>query len=201
MRARDAAVLIILATAAHADSEAGTNSGAAPETEGLVSRWVEMPAHRALLRDLTEDPTIPLPFTTDGCSGGMSSMWQVAADTMPDLADVLGQHPPWEECCVIHDRAYHNIAGAMTPQDSFDARLTADLELRSCVIGSADLHADRLADYYDLSTDFVRAGFEQMAKAMFTSVRLGGGPCTALPWRWGFGYPNCIVSFRDLGSD
>lgn len=36
------------------------------------------------------------PFTTDGCSGGMSLIW-------PRL---FGHPPPWEGACVEHDRAY-----------------------------------------------------------------------------------------------
>jgi len=37
------------------------------------------------------------PFTTDGCSGGMSLLWR----------KVIGHPPPWEDLCVEHDRAYH----------------------------------------------------------------------------------------------
>ena len=38
----------------------------------------------------------PRPFTTDGCSGGMSVAW----------LRVSGGPPPWEDACVEHDRAY-----------------------------------------------------------------------------------------------
>lgn len=37
------------------------------------------------------------PFTTDGCSGGMSLLWQF----------VSHKPPPWEGDCVKHDRSYH----------------------------------------------------------------------------------------------
>ena len=175
MRVRDALFLIGLAIPAnaHADEQ--------PPIDEIVSEWIEMPAHRALIRELTASSAKPAPFATDGCSGGLSDMWQVVSGRMPDFAEVVGEHPPWEDCCVIHDRAYHSIAGASTAEDSFRARLSADKVLRSCVTGSADQHADRLADYYEVTTDFVRAGFAQTANAMFTSVRLAGGPCTALP--------------------
>jgi hypothetical protein len=36
------------------------------------------------------------PFTTDGCSGGMTWAWRVIAR----------RDPPWEGACVKHDRAY-----------------------------------------------------------------------------------------------
>lgn len=36
------------------------------------------------------------PFTTDGCSGGMSWLWR----------KIARRAPPWEGACVEHDRAY-----------------------------------------------------------------------------------------------
>lgn len=36
------------------------------------------------------------PFTTDGCSGGMSALWQL----------VFRRSPPWEDLCITHDKAY-----------------------------------------------------------------------------------------------
>lgn len=38
----------------------------------------------------------PKPFTTDGCSGGMSWLWLT----------FTGELPPWEHMCVLHDQAY-----------------------------------------------------------------------------------------------
>jgi hypothetical protein len=45
-----------------------------------------------------KQPTFP--FTTDGCSGGMSSFWQrvIKPFTKTDI--------PWLDCCVTHDREY-----------------------------------------------------------------------------------------------
>jgi len=31
----------------------------------------------------------------------------------------------------------------------------------------------------------------EIAEIMYRAVRLGGAPCTTLPWRWGFGWPKC----------
>jgi hypothetical protein len=36
------------------------------------------------------------PFTTDGCSGGMSRIFRL----------VFLRAPPWEGCCTTHDQAY-----------------------------------------------------------------------------------------------
>ena len=38
----------------------------------------------------------PRPFTTDGCSGGLSQAWRA----------LFRQDPPWEGACIEHDRAY-----------------------------------------------------------------------------------------------
>ncbi len=36
------------------------------------------------------------PFTTDGCSGGLSFAWRL----------LFGTATPWEDCCIEHDRLY-----------------------------------------------------------------------------------------------
>ncbi|PID36367.1 MAG: hypothetical protein CR993_05790 [Rhodobacterales bacterium] len=121
-------------------------------------------------------------FTTDGCSGGMSNIWRGLTATFPDLATDIGAHPPWESCCITHDQAYHIAGNATTARASFDARLTADETLRECVA----------ATQTDLSPQTQQA----LADAMFHAVRTGGGPCTGLPWRWGYGLPRCIGFFQ-----
>ncbi|PID36817.1 MAG: hypothetical protein CR993_03240 [Rhodobacterales bacterium] len=119
----------------------------------------------------------PLPFTTDGCSGGMSTVWRGLAEALPDLATGIGTHPPWEGCCVTHDQAYHDAAGATTAKASFAARLRADRALRDCVAA--------------WETGLPPSGQQALADAMYHAVRSGGGPCTGLPWRWGYGLPRC----------
>ena len=56
------------------------------------------------------------PFTTDGCSGGMSWSWR----------KLTGADLPWRACCVNHDREYW-LGG--TKGD----RLKADRRMRRCV--------------------------------------------------------------------
>jgi hypothetical protein len=106
----------------------------------------------------------PTPFTTDGCSGLMSFFWRT----------VLHKPPPWESCCVDHDRAYW-IGGAKR------LRLEADAKLMRGVIDN---------------------GHPYWAVIMFIAVRIGGGlPLPSVRrveerWRvffggvrWGYGWP------------
>ncbi len=167
----------------------GCAASSAPAQD--VMRSIEMPGHRALMNDI--DLSTLSPFETDGCSGGMSASWQVVADTFPGFAELYEAHPPWEGCCVIHDRAYHNAAGAQDADDSFDARLHADQKLRACVRAHGDTHADDYAIRYGMTPDQIRSAHSITAEAMYLAVRFGGGPCTGLPWRWGFGFPGCSV--------
>jgi hypothetical protein len=48
-----------------------------------------------------------------------------------------------------------------------------------------------LRELYGLSEAQVRLVYESIGAAMYHAVRLGGRPCTGLPWRWGYGYPHC----------
>jgi hypothetical protein len=159
--------------------------------ESNVTRAFEMPAHRALM-SIRADAELAA-FETDGCSGGLSSSWRVVARNFPDFADAHDQIPPWENCCVIHDRAYHNAGAAETAEDSYDARLTADKTLESCVKRTGSLRVDEVAEHYDVQPETVEAAYETIAEAMYLAVRFGGGPCSGLPWRWGFGYSQCTV--------
>ncbi|MEM7319263.1 MAG: hypothetical protein AAF408_09610 [Pseudomonadota bacterium] len=164
---------------------------AAPATAEDLGKTFEMPAHRALMRvvgsaDLT-------PFESDGCSGGLSSSWSLVAETFPDFAATYEQAPPWETCCVIHDRAYHNGGGAMDAERSWQARLQADTALDQCVRGVAERRMGEFEILYNATPDQIRAAYGTIAGAMFLAVRFGGGPCSGLPWRWGFGYPSCSV--------
>ncbi|WP_293575849.1 hypothetical protein [Phaeobacter sp.] len=127
-------------------------------------------AHEALLQVIDASDHTPAPFTTDGCSGGLSLLWRQFVSAATD------QGPRFEYCCVAHDRSYHMAGGATTATESVVARRLADKTLRQCVEAE-------LADVTPLSG--------AIASAMFSAVRFGGAPCTGLPWRWGYGYPPC----------
>jgi hypothetical protein len=157
-----------------------------------MKKSLELPAHRSLI-DLVKAPgTVLAPFETDGCSGGMSWSWRVVADVFPDFNAAQGAVPPWETCCVIHDEAYHTAGGARDPEASYAARLTADEALRQCVANPPQEEVDAVVERYEVSLDQVRLAYDLIADSMFNAVRFGGGPCSGLPWRWGFGYPTCL---------
>ncbi|MFY2823715.1 hypothetical protein [Ruegeria sp. MALMAid1280] len=164
---------------------------AAPAVAQDFMRNIEMPAHRALIAQ--RGGTEPILFETDGCSGGLSASWRFVAETFPKFSALYEAHPPWEYCCVTHDRAYHNAGGATQAGNSYEARLSADDALRACVKQHGVDNADEYAERYDMTPDQIRTAHSITAEAMHAAVRLGGGPCSGLPWRWGFGYPGCSV--------
>jgi hypothetical protein len=159
--------------------------------DSALQRTLELPAHRLLIEGVAAPETLLTPFASDGCSGGLSSSWRVVADLVPGFAEAHQAAPPWEACCVAHDRAYHVAGGARTPEASYAARLEADTALRACVIATGETRLADLAARYGGSETQVRRAYAAIAEAMFTAVRLGGGPCSGLPWAWGFGYPGC----------
>ena len=183
MRRPDIAVICFLCL--------GASDAASADWTEQFSRGVELPSHRRL-ETVRHDPATELAeFTTDGCSGGMSSLWSFVADQYPAFAAAHGGLPPWEECCILHDRAYHSAGPDPDADASYSARLSADAELRACVASTADARDAVLKDEYGLTEAQVRSAYSGIAEAMFIAVRLGGGPCTGLPWRWGYGYPKC----------
>ncbi|NIZ62669.1 hypothetical protein DL239_16985 [Sedimentitalea sp. CY04] len=155
-----------------------------------LGRGLELKAHQALMKQVKKVSS-PQPFTTDGCSGGMSSAWQGVAAYWPQFARDHQQQPPFESCCISHDRTYHDAGSALTATDSYEARLSADRTLQSCVIETGQARRDDLAERYGVSTSQVTEAYQLLAGSMYYSVRFGGGPCSGLSWRWGYGYDQC----------
>ena len=122
-----AAVVATLASSAIAQD------AAAPEDPTSLWRRMELPAHRALQRVREAPGTTLAPFTTDGCSGGLSDVWRVVADRFPAFAEAHRQAPPWEGCCVIHDRAYHAAARTPRQNSAMPPACRADQALQLCV--------------------------------------------------------------------
>lgn len=141
--------------------------------------------------------TVIKAFQTDGCSGGMSESWQRIADTLPVFAEEYGEKPPWENCCIQHDRAYWQGMAI----DGFSKRLKADRAMRNCVIKRGKALAPALAHQYELSEKYVVQLFISAANLMYFAVRIGGKPCTPLPWRWGYGWPECPIWLNDEYSE
>ncbi|MEP3330868.1 hypothetical protein [Sedimentitalea sp.] len=179
------ALAMILPCSVFAQSDEGESGG--------ITKALEMPAHRTLITRIGQDGTTLAPFQTDGCSGGLSDVWRLVSSQLPDFAEAHEEAPPWEACCVSHDRAYHGIIGADTAAASYNARLQADAELRSCVMETGESRKDSVAAHYDVEVETVEEAYEIIAQSMYLAVRFGGGPCSGLPWRWGYGWPDCSI--------
>ena len=160
------------------------------EADGFTKR-IELPAH-VQLEALRSAPDVELAaFTTDGCSGWQSQAWSFVAENILAFKRAHQNLPPWEACCVIHDRAYHSGGTEPLAEVSFEARLEADEALRTCVVDTSSNRKQQLSELYGVSQAQVSAAYRTISEAMLAAVRLGGAPCTGLPWRWGYGYPDC----------
>ena len=126
-------------------------------------------------------------FTTDGCSGGLSEGWKSFARLLPGFKAKFGDKPPWEACCVAHDRTYWR--GEV--ENGYDLRLQADKLLRQCVIEYGKKHSARIAKKFSSDEHRVLQQFQYAGDLMYQAVRIGGKPCSRLPWRWGYGWPYC----------
>lgn len=153
-----------------------------------AGRALEMRAHAWLMQ---LDRSAPAPFKSDGCSGGLSAAWSMAAKALPVFARTHQEAPPFEPCCMTHDRAYHLAGTAATAEDSYAARLEADRVLRQCVLDTGEARRSELAVLYGASEAQVEAAYAALARSVYYVVRFGGGPCSGLSWRWGFGFAHC----------
>ena len=153
---------------------------------------LEMGRHEQFLKTRNSEASQLSPFTTDGCSGGLSIGWEYLAKTIETFQDVHGEKPPWESCCITHDKAYH-VGGddGDNAELSFTARKGADEQLEACVIETASDRLQALSESYNISEDEVESLYRVIGALMYRAVRIGGMPCTGLPWRWGYGWPEC----------
>ncbi len=129
-------------------------------------------------------------FSTDGCSGFQSHNWSIFANTLPGFEKQFGNKPPWESCCVVHDKVYWR--GDVV--NGYARRLNADEALKQCIIATGVKMAPQLSRKFSVSEDRVKKAFSITAELMHRAVRLGGLPCSLLPWRWGYGWDNCAFS-------
>ncbi len=181
------ALFVISATWGYGTEPAPSES----RLDGL-ERSLELGRHERLLVEIQNPDHSLSPFTTDGCSGGLSVGWQYLSEKIKFLKTVHGDLPPWESCCVSHDRLYH-AAGerTITAERSFAARRQADEALRSCVIEVGLSRAPELSGQYELSVEEMGQVYQIIGDLMYRAVRIGGVPCSGLPWRWGYGWPQC----------
>lgn len=161
-----------------------------PTVLDRLEMWIELPAQRRLAATKAMPDAELAPFVTDGCSGGLSAGWDFAARHLPALAAAHGAHPPWEHCCFAHDRVYHAAPGD-DAEAGFQARRAADAAMRACVLAEGQARKPALMADYGVTAGMVDLLYVGIADAMYRAVRLGGAPCSALPWRWGYGWPYC----------
>ena len=159
-----------------------------------IERALRMPAHRMLMRSI-EGASLS-EFATDGCSGGLSTAWEIVSGLFPGYASAETSPPPWEICCEAHDLSYHDAGGAATAEESYAARLAADRRLRQCVVATGTVRAPDIAARYGVTEEQARTASAAVAVAMYDAVRAGGAPCSGMTWRWGYGYPDCHPVFE-----
>ena len=161
-------------------------AGAANPVETLDRQLEEMQMAR-LAEIQTNKVNKLVEFTTDGCSGGLSAGWETLSKHVPAFQKKFGDHPPYEFCCVAHDRAYWR---GETVQ-GFAKRQQADAALRQCVMEYGREHRREFAQEFTMSEQTIVQNFTVISDMMYYAVRLGGKPCSYLPWRWGYGWPEC----------
>ncbi len=111
----------------------------------------------------------------------------------PRLCPLAGDKPPWEHCCVDHDRRYWRGE----TEAGFDKREKADAQLRQCVRQTASDEGAAIAARIGLPQEEVITLINLTGDLMYQAVRVGGPPCTGLPWRWGHGWPPCSEAIED----
>jgi hypothetical protein len=162
-------------------------------TVDAIERQLELGRHTRLLARIADGDARLTAFTTDGCSGGLSASWAGFAAEFPAFAERHGDEPPWQSCCVEHDRRYHaGGARSRSAADSFEQRKAADLALVACVVATGAERSADLRALYPLSEAQVAGLYQSIAELVYRAVRLGGLPCTTEPWRWGYGWPPCL---------
>ena len=153
---------------------------------------LELSLHQKFQDRIAAADSLLADFTSDGCSGGLSVGWDNFARQVGFFRERHGSLPPWESCCVEHDRAYHGGGGSgITAMESHRLREVADDRLRACVVATVTGRSTDLRSEYGLSENQVKALYTTIAASMHSAVRLGGMPCTGLAWRWGYGWPQC----------
>jgi hypothetical protein len=158
----------------------------------VLERQLEIGRHEQLAAGRAHPDSVLAEYTTDGCSGGLSVGWEYLAGKIQRFHIMHGTRPAWETCCITHDRAYNN--GGLreaTAIERFEARKESDLVLKACVLETGVKRTPELSAEYNVSAREVEILDTAIADLMYRAVRIGGMPCTGLPWRWGFGWPEC----------
>ena len=159
--------------------------------EEIEKRLEEMSLER--LAQVQANPKQKLArFVTDGCSGGMSDGWRYVAAVFPSFNEKFGGRPPWERCCVEHDRIYWRGEAV----DGYAKRKKADEMLHGCVTDTGKAMSAELSEELNAAPAQIESAYAVAAELMYKAVRVGGKPCTIFSWRWGYGWPLCPVLGR-----
>jgi hypothetical protein len=163
-----------------------------PFSIDTLERLLEMDRHKQLIDQKNNPKSVLAEFTTDGCSGGLSVGWEYLAGKVRNFQEIHGVTPPWQACCIRHDQVYHSGGERdSNASKSFEERKRADLALRECVFITGAKRVSELKKVYHLTPEEVYRLYSAIADLMYRAVRVGGMPCTGLPWRWGYGWPEC----------
>jgi hypothetical protein len=174
------------------DAAPGTDADADSDGVEQLERQLEIGRHAQLVRFKSDPASTLADFASDACSGGLTIGWEYLAGKIAGFRKQHGTQPAWEDCCIAHDRRYHTGGpGKVTASESFRLRREADLELQACVLKTGVQRAPLLSREYGLSVDQVAMFYDVVAELMYRAVRIGGVPCSGLPWRWGYGWPAC----------
>jgi hypothetical protein len=153
--------------------------------------WLSAPYER-LVRAYAASGRKLSRFWSDGCSAGLSQGWRMAALANPFLARNSTGGPPFEHCCVEHDRVYHSAArDHPNPQASMRARALADEALRQCVKRSGFEVKRNIEATTGISANATALSYGFLGEVMQGAVSAAGGPCTGASWRWGNGSAQC----------
>lgn len=132
-------------------------------------------------------------FVSDGCSGNVSQTWSVVTRELsrvfPDFSEKYkdAKSIPFEFACVEHDISYHQGNGG------YVGRLIADNKLRQDIIDYGIDNSDEIKKRTGIGTEEeIIFMYEMVAEAVYRGVRLGGAPCTGMPYAWGYGYNNGV---------
>ena len=159
--------------------------------EEIEKRLEELSLER--LAHVQADPNQKLdPFVTDGCSGGMSDGWRYVAAVFPSFDAKFSSRPPWESCCVEHDRSYWRGETV----DGYAKRKKADQILKMCVTDTGQAMSEDLSEELNAAPAQIESAFAIAGELMYKAVRVGGKPCTIFSWRWGYGWPLCPILGR-----
>ena len=151
---------------------------------------VEIDRHERLAATRKAAGVTLAPFVSDGCSGGQSAGWALASSRFDFLLSVMAATRHRESCARSMTKSATRADRQMpTQRPALKRGVSQTSNCAHAYAGLARSERKILMTEYGLGRDEVTLLYRGIADAMYRAVRLGGAPCTRLPWRWGFGWP------------